>query len=421
MSDAKTVSEGLQLASNGLVRPSEFSELKRRFPTAEDMRRRARRVLPHFAFEYADGGAGDDDRQIRSNWASFDGIELVPRYGLIAKPPTTADIALLGQSYAAPVGIAPIGGPGTCFPGAETYMAAAAQEARIPYILGILSGITIERAAEIAPHVLWVQLYRVDEDDLRISTDLVRRCEAAGVHALVLTYDGPTRTIRPREIKSGIATPFKLTLRLRLGALSSPKWMMALMKSGIPRFVNLQPYLANGASFANQTRYLQNQAGAFTWDEVARIREQWKRPLVLKGVLHPADAAKAVSLGVDGIFVTNHGGRQVEALPTSIDTLPAIVEEVAGRATVMLDSGVRSGIDVARAVAIGADAAFAGKAFLWSLGALGEKGPRHMINLFIDGITSTIGQLGCTTVADLRRVSVRHTTRYYAEDFISSR
>jgi isopentenyl diphosphate isomerase/L-lactate dehydrogenase-like FMN-dependent dehydrogenase len=148
--------------------------------------------------------------------------------------------------------------------------------------------------------------------------------------------------------------------------------------------------------------------GAFTWEEVARYRERWKGPLVVKGILHPADAETCVSLGVDGIVVSNHGGRQVEALPAAIDVLPAIVRAVGGRATVMVDSGVRSGLDVVRALALGADAAFAGKAFLWGLGALGAEGPLHVIDLMIDEMKFAFGQIGALKPAQARSVTIRH-------------
>ena len=156
-------------------------------------------------------------------------------------------------------------------------------------------------------------------------------------------------------------------------------------------------------------RFMENESrGAFTWEEVARYRDRWKRPLVVKGILHPADAEKAVALGVDGIVVSNHGGRQVEALPASIDALPAVAAAVGKRATLLLDSGVRSGTDVVRAVALGAQAAFAGKAFLWSLGALGAEGPGFVIDLMIEEMKSAFGQIGARTPADARSVVIRH-------------
>jgi L-lactate dehydrogenase (cytochrome) len=148
--------------------------------------------------------------------------------------------------------------------------------------------------------------------------------------------------------------------------------------------------------------------GAFTWDEVAQYRDRWKRTLIVKGILHPEDAEKVVSLGVDGIFVSNHGGRQIEALPAPIDALPAVVKQVGKRATVMLDSGIRSGTDVVRAYALGAAAAFAGKAFLWGLGALGEEGPGHVIDLLIEETQAALGQLGARTPDEARSVVIRH-------------
>ena len=407
------------LSKSALQRPPPSAEqlaLRRRFPTAMDLRARARRRLPNFAFEYADGGAGADTG-IARNWAALDAVEMVPRYGRVIEPPP-ADTTLFGKAYAAPIGIAPIGGPGTAYPGAETWLAKAAQAANVPYTLGLLSGMDIERAAEIAPDVLWLQLYRFSKNDHRIGLDLVRRAEEASVNVLVLTIDTPTRTTRPREVKSGIMNPFKLTTRLKLDAMRSPHWMRALIRSGIPKFTSLAPYMDPGVSIAEAAAFIRRESGgAFTWDEIARYRDKWKKPLVLKGVMHPEDAARAVELGIDGLFVTNHGGRQIDALPAPIDVLPAIAAAVGDKAELIYDSGVRSGVDAARAVALGADAAFAGKAFLWSLGALGERGPAHVIDVLIDDVSATLGQLGCRNVEELRSIAVRHPGVYISEDF----
>ena len=162
---------------------STFLDLARRFPTSFDLRDRARRLMPNFAFEYMDGGAGAVDLGVRRNWTSLDNVELAPRYGKVVQPPS-CEATLFGRPYNAPIGISPIGGPGTAFPGAETYLAKAAQKLKVPYTLGLLSGITVEEAAQLAPDVLWFQLYRFSRNDHQIGLDLTRRAAAAGVHVL---------------------------------------------------------------------------------------------------------------------------------------------------------------------------------------------------------------------------------------------
>ena len=385
--------------------------LFRRFPTITHLRRHAPRHAPRFAFEYMDGGAGGEDAGIRRNWAALDAVELVPRYGVTTELPPL-DVELFGRRYGAPIGVAPMGGPSIVWPGADEYLAAAAQSARVPYVLGTVGGTTIETAAKIAPDVLWFQLYRLAGNDHAVGFDLVRRADAAGAHVLMLTLDVPVRTTRAREAAAGVTTPFRPDLAMLWGIATSPGWFMAMLRNGIPRFANLRAYTGGATGIAEVAEFARREVkGAFTWDEVARYRDRWKRPLVLKGILHPDDADKAIALGVDGIVVSNHGGRQVEALPAAIDALPAVVARTAGRATVMMDSGIRSGADVVRALALGADAAFAGKAFLWGLGALGSRGPAHALAISAEETQAALGQIGARRPAEARGVTVRHAGR----------
>jgi (S)-mandelate dehydrogenase len=382
--------------------------LHRRFPTIGHMRQYAARHVPHFVFEYMDGGAGADVG-ITHNWAALDAVELVPRYGVMPSLPPI-EVELFGRRYAAPIGIAPMGGPALVWPGADAAMACAAQRTRVPYALSTVGGITIEEAGTLAPDVFWFQLYRLFRNDHALGFDLVRRAEAAGAHVLVLTADVPVRTTRPREAAVGLGRgPFRPDLSMMVDMLLSPAWLMALMRHGRPKFPNLKPYAPANASIEEVIGFArQEMGGAFTWEEIVRYRERWRGPLVLKGILHPADAAKALAIGADGIWVSNHGGRQIEALPPAIDVLPAIAAEVTGRATLIMDSGVRSGTDVVRAVALGAQSTFAGKAFLWGLGALGAGGPQHVIDLLMAEARAALGQIGAHSLGEARSVAVRH-------------
>ena len=387
-----------------------FQKWHKLFPTTAWLRRAAPRNVPRFAFEYGDTGAGNDVG-IAHNWAAFDAVKVVPRYGVTNTLPPT-EVELFGRRYAAPIGIAPMGGPALVWPGADLLMAKAAQRARVPYTLGVAGGATIEEVAAVAPDVFWLQLYRFWKNDHAIGFDLVRRAIAAQVKVLTLTLDVPVRTTRSRETYAGLGGEFRPTPRMIGEMLVRPKWLMAMLRNGFPRFATIRSYMDGNPGTNEVIRFARREmGGAFSWEEVARYRERWKGPMMLKGILHPQDAEKAVALGVDGIWVSNHGGRQIEALVPTIDALPGIVAAVGRKATVVIDSGVRSGQDVMRALALGADAAFAGKSFLWAVAALGDEGPDQLIDLYIDELRASLGQIGALSPAEARLAKVLHPGR----------
>jgi L-lactate dehydrogenase (cytochrome) len=295
------------------------------------------------------------------------------------------------------------------WPGADILMAKAAQAARVPYTLSVAGGATIEEAAAAAPDVFWLQLYRFWHDDHKIGFDLVRRAQAVNAKVLTLTLDVPVRTTRSRETYAGLAGEFKPNARMIYEMMIRPRWLLALLRNGYPRFATIRDYAGHNASTNDIIKYARTQmGGAFSWDEVARYRDAWKGPMAVKGIMHPADAEKAVSLGVEGIWVSNHGGRQIEALMPSIDCLPGIAAAVGKKATILLDSGIRSGQDVMRALALGADACFAGKSFLWAVGALGDAGPAQLIDLYIDELRASLGQIGALSPYAARESTIRH-------------
>lgn len=387
--------------------------LLRRFPTTAYLRESARRRVPHFAFAFCDGGAGSD-AGIAANWAALDALRILPRYGRdlvgrgIASPST--DIDLFGSRYAAPFGIAPMGATGYVWPGSDMLLARAAQAARVPFTLSAVGNASIEAIGEIAPDVFWFQLYRFANDDHKIGFDLVARAQAAGARALVLTLDVPVRTTRPREVHAGLGGVFRLTPSMLASMTVRPAWLGALARHGMPSFGALAPYLARGAGANAAILFVGRELqGAFSWDEVKRYRERWNGPLVVKGILHPADAEQALAASVDGVWVSNHGGRQSELLPAAIDCLADVAAVAGDKATVLFDSGIRSGDDILRALGLGARAAFAGKSFLWALAALGEAGPDFLIALYGAELTAAMAQIGLAGLADASTVQfLRH-------------
>jgi len=388
-------------------RARQGDKLRRRFATIESLRLRAKRRVPRFAFDWVDGAANDEECA-RRNMRAFAGVELLPRYCIDVHNIAT-DVELFGRHYSAPFGVAPMGSAGMMWPGAEIYLAREAQRRRVPYILATPANASIERIAEIAPDVFWFQLYRFPYDNHAITFDLVKRADTAGAHVLVPTIDSAGKSKRPRDMRNGVKVPFRIGPKIFFQVATSPHWAMALQRAGMPRTENIVPYTEGRATRDSTAHAMQVKArGSHTWDELARLRDRWKRAFVVKGVLHPEDAERLVSLGVDGLIVSNHGGRHFDAAPASVDMLPAIVAAVGTRTTVMIDSGVRSGLDIMRALALGARAAFIGRPFLYGLGALGEPGARFVMDLFADELRTEMQHVGIRSLTGASEITVRH-------------
>ncbi|WP_247447129.1 alpha-hydroxy acid oxidase [Bradyrhizobium sp. 197] len=382
------------------------ARLRQRLPTLEYVERRARRRIPRFAFDFLEGGTGDDVGVAR-NRAALDAVELVPRFG--APMPVQTKVKLFGVEYAAPIGISPVGVDGIVWPGATKLFAAAARDAMIPYITGTLATASMEEVAKIAGPCAWFQLYGLPTDDHSVTFDLMKRADAAGVRVLVATLDAPVRSKRPRDLRNGLVVPFRPTPSTVLDVALSLPWLIALMRAGTPSFRNMERYVESPATLAKTAGFVQREIkGTFSWDAIKRMRDAWPDTLVVKGILHPADATQAIAAGVDGILVSNHGGRQFDAAPAAIDMLPAIAATAGRQATVLFDSGVRSGLDVARAIALGAHGVFAGRAFLLGLGALGTGGANYIAELLLDELQVAMGQLGTPSLDALSKAERRH-------------
>jgi len=361
------------------------------------MRKLARRRLPRLVFDFVDGGAGRESALTRSELA-FDAVRLLPRV-LAGAEVRSQTIELLGRSYAAPFGIAPIGMANLVAPGVDMALARAAADAAIPYCLSTAATTAIEEIARAAP-ASWFQLYVGREQ--AIVEDLIRRADTAGAPVLMVTADVPAPGKRLRDLDNGFMLPLEPSLRLAADLFTHPRWALATALGGAPRFANLERYEQPGASAQSLARLMASQSSArLDWELLARIRDRWQRRLILKGVLHPDDARRAQRIGADAIVVSNHGGRQLDCAPAPLEVLPQIAAAVGGRCRILLDGGVRTGEDVARALALGADAVLLGRPFLFAVAALGPDGARALIAMLQDEIDRVLAHLGCCSPAEL--------------------
>jgi L-lactate dehydrogenase (cytochrome) len=367
------------------------------YPAIDDLIKKAKRKIPKFAFEYLDGGC-NEDVNLYKNTAELRQVELQPYY-LNKHSGVNMKTNLFGHVYDAPFGIAPVGLQGLMWPNAPEILAKAAFKHNIPFILSTVTTSSIERVSELTEGRAWFQLYHPAENDIRNS--LIKRAEAAQCPVLVILCDVPSFGFRPRDIRNGLAMPPKMTLNNVLQIMGKPEWAIRTLIHGQPAFANMKPYMPKGLNMKQLGLYMNKTfSGRLNEEKIAPIRDMWKGKLVLKGVASPEDAEMAVRLGLDGLIVSNHGGRQLDAAQSSIKSLQPIVQKYKNQLKIMIDSGLRSGPDVARAMASGADFTFMGRTFMYGVSALGNEGGDHSIAILKTQLQQVMEQICCENVAD---------------------
>ena len=364
----------------------------------DDLRNKAMKRIPRFAFEYLDGGC-NEDVSIARNTSDIRKVQLQPRY-LRNQGTGSTRTKVLGMEFDAPFGIAPVGLQGLMWPNSPEILARSAFKNNIPFILSTVTTMDIERASELTEGNAWFQLYNPAEDALR--DDIINRAEAAGCPVLVLLCDVPTFGYRPRDIRNGLALPPKMSLANILQILGRPTWAMNTLKYGQPTFETLKPYTPEGLNLKQLGQFMDRTfSGRLNEERIRPIRDRWKGKLVLKGVASERDTQDAIRMGFDGIIVSNHGGRQLDAAQSTISSLAEIAGKYGDRIEIMMDSGLRSGPDIARTMASGAKFTFMGRSFLYGCGALGNKGGDHTIAMLRTQFKQVMDQLCCERVEDL--------------------
>jgi L-lactate dehydrogenase (cytochrome) len=371
-------------------------DMMNRWPALSDLHAPARRRIPRIAWEYLDSGVGAEQALMR-NRDALAAIALTPRF-LGGVPAPDISTTLFGRVRTLPIGTGPIGMSSLIWPGSELMLARAAHDAGGIYCLSTVAGESIEAVGDAAPGS-WFQLYTPNDPAMR--RDLITRAKAAKFEALIVTIDVPVASRRERQRRAGVGMPPKIGPSMIADFLMHPAWLLATLRRGAPTFENLKRY-ATPEELSNISVFVTARLShGVTPDLLAEIRRDWDGPLLVKGVLDPAEAEVALAAGVDGIIVSNHGGRQLDLAPAAIDMLPRVAETVAGRAAVLMDSGLRSGADIARALALGADAALLGRPFLWACAAGGDAGARHAFDVLADDLRNVMHQLGCARPGDL--------------------
>lgn len=379
----------------------------------EDLRARARRRLPRALFDFVDGG-GEDEVTLRANRAAFERITFRPR-ALVDVSRRDMRTTVLGVPLAAPLVLAPTGMPGLLWPRGEVAAARAAQAKGSIFTLATRATCSIEEVAEATGGHVWFQVYVWSDRD--VTRRLVERAKAAGAKAMFLTVDVQVVSQRERDLRHGFTVPPKVTVRNALDTLRRVDWLARMLRG--PKLTDRNflglAVAAGGTDLVRLGGYVTSLYDASVdWDDFRWFRRIWDGPLVIKGIMTAEDATRAIDEGADGIVVSNHGGRQLDHLPQSIDALPEIADAVGHRAEVLLDSGVRRGSDVVKALALGAKACLVGRPALWGLASGGQPGVERAIEILRAEIDRTLGLLGRPRLADLDRSAVRRAGRHAA-------
>tara|TARA_R110002049_G_scaffold309289_2_gene520274 strand:- start:71784 stop:72929 length:1146 start_codon:yes stop_codon:yes gene_type:complete len=374
-----------------------ISDINSQYPSVDDLRQKAKKRVPQFAFEYLDGGCNEDVSIVR-NTSDIRKVQLQPRY-LQNRGVSSTKTKIMGMEFDAPFGIAPVGLQGLMWPNSPEILAKAAHKHNVPFILSTVTTMNIERASELTEGNAWFQLYNPVEDALR--DDILKRAEAAECPVLVLLCDVPTFGYRPRDIRNGLALPPKMSVKNILQILGKPTWAYNTLKYGQPTFETLKPYTPEGLNLKQLGQFMDKTfSGKLNAERIKPIRDKWKGKLVLKGVASEQDTMDAIAMGFDGIIASNHGGRQLDAAQSTISSLEDITKH-GDKIEIMMDSGLRSGPDIARAIASGAKFTFMGRSFMYDVAALGNKGGDHTIAITKRQFQQVMDQLCCERVEDL--------------------
>ncbi|HVL36697.1 MAG TPA: alpha-hydroxy acid oxidase [Burkholderiales bacterium] len=364
----------------------------------EDLRLLAQRRLPRAIFDFFDGGA-EDEVTLRANRAAFERVRLLPKV-LVNVAQVDTRVKLFGAEAALPLAIAPTGGIGAGRIGADLALARAAKAFGVPFTLATPATASIERVAEAVGGRRWFQLYVVRDREFR--EKLVARAWASGYEALLVTVDLAVSGKRERDPRNGFVTPFRPSWRNSRDVWRKPAWLAEVLRHGLPGMENFAGYKFSSLKVTDiATAVGREMDAAFDWDELARLRERWPGKMLLKGVERPDDAERAAALGCDGVVVSNHGGRQLDGAAATLEALPGVVRAVGARVTVLVDGGVRRGVDILKARALGAQAVLTGRATLFGVMAGGEPGARRALEILASELERAMKLCGVRSIAEI--------------------